>query len=224
MASEFRSKKEYVYQRLREDIVNGEYKPGSRLVIDDLAREIKVSTIPIREAIQQLEADGFVTIEMHVGARVAEIDATFIFEVFALLESMEIICSRSACTMMSAEQLESLSTMVTEMDKVVHEPETWSAQNKAMHLYICECAKTTLVLKMMQKVFDHWDRLRRHYLQDIAGNRIAEAQEEHHRILAAFQQGDPDAVENIIREHNQSALKSYSRHLESAGHLVSAKG
>jgi DNA-binding GntR family transcriptional regulator len=224
MASEFRSKKEVVYDMLRKDIIAGKYTPGSRLVIDDLAGKIKVSQIPIREAIQQLEADGFVTIEPYVGARVAEIDATFIYEVFALLESMEIICGRAACKHMSDEELQTLETMIVEMDSSIHQPENWSAQNRAMHLYICEVAKTQLVLKMMHKVFDHWDRLRRHYLRDMPGNRIELAQAEHHLLLKALQQRDADEVEQVLRKHNQSALERYIRHLESTGHLVATKG
>jgi DNA-binding GntR family transcriptional regulator len=220
MSTGFKSKKEYVYDLLRSEIVKGKHLPGSRLVIDEMAIRLNVSQIPIREAIQQLEADGFVTTEPHVGARVAQIDATFIFEVFALLESMEIICSRTACTLMTDEELATFSQMIADMDQSLEDAETWSEQNKAMHLFICTCAKTMLVLKMMQKVFDHWDRLRLYYLKDIGVERIQTAQAEHKLLLGAFQQRDPDAVEQIIRAHNQSALQSYTQHLQSEGHLL----
>ena len=70
---------------------------------------------------------------------------------------------------------------------------------------------------MMEKVLDHWDRLRLHYLNDVFGNRIQAAQEDHKQILAAFSSRDPDEVERVIHEHNQSALSSYIRHLQSSG-------
>lgn len=219
MAPDFRSKKEVVYELLRDGIVTGKYKPGSRLVIDDLATTIKVSQIPIREAIQQLESDGFVTVEPYVGARVAEIDASFIFEVFALLESMEIICSRAACSLITDAQIDTLSQMIAEMDLTVADTDKWSEQNKALHLYICKCGETYLVLKMMLKVFDHWDRLRQHYLQNLTGNRFVEAQAEHKLLLEALKQRNPDAVEQIIRDHNQRALKCYIQYLKSEGIL-----
>lgn len=224
MSSGFRSKKEIVYELLRDEIINGEHQPGSRLVIDEIAARIKVSQIPIREAIQQLEADGFVTVEPYVGARVAEMDANFIFEVFALLESMEVICSRAACSVMTDEELDQLAAMVNAMDDVVDDVDKWSAQNRAMHIFICECARTGLVMKMMHKVFDHWDRLRRFYLKNSSGSRISEAQAEHKLLLDALRGRDTDHVERVIRDHNQSALKSYIRQLESEGHLVSTEG
>jgi len=220
MASgKFRSKKEIVYEKLREDIVGGVYKPGERLVIDELARELNASQIPIREAIQQLEADGFVTTEPYVGARVAEIDANFIFEVFALMESMEIISSRGACHLMTDEQLNKLETMINKMDALHDDPARWSKQNKAMHLYIGECAKTFLVLKMMHKIFDHWERLRLYYLNDLSDSRIPQAQKEHRQLLDAMKSRDPDAVEAVLKTHIQSALGSYTRHLQKVGHL-----
>ena len=218
MTSVFRSKKEVVYDLLRENILQGKYKPGTRLVIDELAATLGVSQIPIREAMRQLEGDGFLTIEPYVGATVAELNADFIFEVFALLEHLEIISSRAACRVMSDDDLQQLEDMVNQMDSSVSDPNKWSSDNKEMHLFICRCAKTTLVLKMMQKVLDHWDRLRLHYLNDVFGNRIAAAQADHKRILAAFKTRDPDEVERVVHAHNQDALSSYIRHLESAGH------
>ena len=89
MRPTFRSKNEVVYDLLRQSIIEGEYKPGKRLVIDELAVTLGVSQSPIREAMRQLEADGFVTIEPYVGATVTKINADFIFEVFGLLESLE---------------------------------------------------------------------------------------------------------------------------------------
>ncbi len=223
MTSVFRSKKEVVYDLLRENILQGKYKPGSRLVIDELAATLGVSQIPIREAMRQLEGDGFVTIEPYVGATVAELNADFIFEVFALLEHLEIISSRAACRVMSDDDLQQLADMIGQMESSITDPSKWSSENKAMHLFVCSCANTTLVHKMMEKVLDHWDRLRLHYLNDVFGNRIAAAQADHKRILAAFYTRDPDEVERVVHAHNQDALSSYIRHLESAGHAGLSK-
>jgi DNA-binding GntR family transcriptional regulator len=220
MRPAFRSKNEVVYDVLRQSIIHGEYKPGTRLVIDELAESLGVSQIPIREAIRQLEADGFVTFEPYVGATITEINADFIFEVFAMLESMEITCSRTAARCMSDDELETLEDLIYNMDASVNDPDEWARENKHLHLFICECAQTALIRKMMQKVLDHWDRLRLHYLKDVSGQRIKIAQQEHKKILAAFQTRDPDEVERVIREHNQSALAAYIQHLQSTGQIT----
>lgn len=215
----FRSKNEVVYDALHQSIVRGDYEPGTRLVIDELARSLGVSQIPIREAMRQLEADGFVTIEPYVGATITEINAEFIFEVFALLESMEVICSRTAAREMSGDQLNILEQMILNMDSSVDHPDQWSQENKQLHLFICECARTGLIQKMMRKVLDHWDRLRMHYLKDVSAQRIKIAQQEHKAILAAFRTHDQDEVERVVHEHNQSALTSYIKHLQATGQI-----
>jgi DNA-binding GntR family transcriptional regulator len=224
MSAVFKSKKEIVYESLRADIVNGKYKPGARLVIDELATQLGVSQIPIREAVMQLEADGFVTIEPYVGATITPMDANFIFEVFALLEAMEVVCSRAACRVMTDDEMNQVEEMILQMDQAVDRPDVWSEQNRTMHLFICKCARTELVMKMLSKVFDHWDRLRQHYLHGIAGNRIREAQDEHRQILDALRQRDADKAEQSIREHNRRALAGYTRDLQSVGYLQGTEG
>jgi len=219
MRAAFRSKNEVVYDILRKSIVEGIYHPGARLVIDELAVSLGVSQIPIREAMRQLEADGFVTIEPYVGATITQINANFIFEVFGLLRSLEVICSRDAVRCMTDDDLQTLADMTYDMDNSVDNPEEWSQKNKRLHLFICECAKTGLILKMMAKVLDHWDRLRLHYLKDVSGRRIGAAQEEHKQILEAFRSRNADEVERTIVEHNHNALTSYIQYLQTTGQI-----
>ena len=85
----FRSKKEFVYETLREQILEGELAPGLRLITDELSARLNVSPIPVREALQQLQYEGFVTIEPFIGATVTEIHTGLIHEIFALLEALE---------------------------------------------------------------------------------------------------------------------------------------
>jgi len=219
LANRFKSKKQIVYEQLRQEILEGIHPPGTRLVIDEQASRLGVSQIPIREAVHQLEADGFVVIAQHVGATVTDLDANFIYEVFALLESMEVICSRAACRVITDEQLKELSDLIDTMDKTINDPHLWSKQNKEMHLFLCDIAGTELVRKMMLKVFDHWDRLRYHYLKNVLGHRIQDAQAEHKQIFGAIARRDEDDVERIVRLHNQGALQSYIKYLQSQGHL-----
>jgi DNA-binding GntR family transcriptional regulator len=219
MSIQFRSKKEIVYQELRKAIIRGDYLPGSRLVIDQLAVELGVSQIPIREAIHQLEADGLLTIEPYAGATVTELSADFIFEIFALLESMEIISSRQACQSMTDEELVVMADHIKQMDTSLAVPDRWAKENKQLHLLICDWARMALVRNFMQKALDHWDRLRLHYLKDVSASHIEVAQREHWQILETFRTRNPDEVERIVRAHNQSARLSYIQHLQAVGHL-----
>ncbi|MBV7331026.1 GntR family transcriptional regulator [Chloroflexi bacterium TSY] len=213
----FRSKKEFVYETLREQILHGSLEPEARLIIDELSTEMNVSPIPVREALQQLHADGFVTIEPYVGARVAGIHPDLIQEVFALLEAIEVVSARAACERMTEADLAEMETLLQRMDQNVSQPELWSQDNVRLHKLICERAEVHLVGNVLTWVVDHWDRLRRYYLDSVFSDRIQTAHQDHWRLFDALRTRDPEVVEHVIRTHNQSALAAYMRHLEQNG-------
>src|SRR6266480_3042980 len=84
-----RTKQEFVYRTLREAIVRCELPPGERLVIDDLARRLEVSSIPVREALQLLQSEGLVVTVPHVGTSVALLSRESMADVFAVMEGLD---------------------------------------------------------------------------------------------------------------------------------------
>ncbi len=218
-----RSKKELVTKTLRNAILNGELIPGTRLVIEDLAKQLGVSPIPVREALQQLDADGYVAIEPYLGARVAPIEAESVAEVFSLLETMEVVSSRAACQHMSDSDFNVLQEILIKMDSLIGDPELWSQENRHFHKYICEKSGTRLVGSLMSKVLDHWDRLHRYFLTDVFARRLPQAQREHWKILKTLRTRDPAETEAVIREHAQASLTAYTKYL-SGTKLVETQG
>ena len=218
-AKTFASKKEFAYASLREEILAGGLAPGQRLVIDDLAGELGVSPIPIREALQQLQNDGLVIIEPFVGARVTEIHAGLITEIFEVLAALETISGQSACLRMSADDFSELEDLLREMDACVDDVERWSAYNINLHQFICDKAGMHLVRDLMLRVLDHWQRLRRFYLEGVSGRRLATAQQEHWIMYDALVLRNPERVALCIREHNERALAAYLAYLPATGQI-----
>ncbi|WP_433260107.1 GntR family transcriptional regulator [Actinosynnema sp. CS-041913] len=68
------SKAQHAYQVIRSRIADGTYGSGHRLVLGSLAKEFRVSPVPIREAVRLLQAEGLVHFERNVGATVAAVD------------------------------------------------------------------------------------------------------------------------------------------------------
>lgn len=215
----FHSKKEYTYEVLRDQILNGDLAPGERLVIDEISSKLNVSSIPVREALQRLQIEGMVTIEPYVGARVAEIHAGLIHEIFGLLEATEVISSRAACQQMGDKDFAALERLLRQMDTCVDDVEEWSQQNANLHQFICERAGTSLVQRTMLPVLDHWNRLRHYYLESVSAQRVGTAQREHWEIFQALRSRDPDQVEAVVRRHNREALADYLKHLQKTGQL-----
>lgn len=210
-----RSKNELVYESLLSAIVQGELGPGERVVIDELANALGVSQIPVREALRQLEADGFVIIQPHVGATVTAIHDGLITEVFGLLEAMEAISSQAACERLNEDDLRALEKHLKLMDTLVGEPDSWSQANVEFHQLVCDRAGTALVRKMMDKALAHWDRLRSYYhLREVFIQRLEVAHRQHWEMFEAIRSHDCESLGRIVHEHNQAALHEYTRHLE----------
>lgn len=212
----FRSKKESVLDALRNAIVSGQYRPGQKLVIDELAAQFGISAIPIREALQQLQADGLVKIEPHVGATVTPIEASLVEEIFDLLEALELMSARRACARMTADQFNELEAIISQMDGMLDDIDAWSAMNVRLHIYICECANIPLAQSMLVKVFDHWNRLRKLHLRELHAKRAKISQHEHWQILRAMKAGDTERLARIIGDHNRAARDAYTTALNRA--------
>ncbi len=215
----FRSKNELVYDALRAAIIQGDLKPGAHLVIDDLAETLGVSPIPVREALRQLEGDGFVTIQPYIGAMVTEIQATMVCEVFDLLGALESISGRAACRQMSEGDFEAMAALVRQMDAAVGDPNQWSRLNIQFHLLICDHARTPLIKSTMMKAFDHWDRLRNYYIDGVFLHRIETAQQDHWEMLETLRRRDFHGFVTLAERHNQAARAAYVNYLEAKGYI-----
>ena len=78
----YRTKRELVYGALRDAIQSGRLRAGDRLIIHSISSELGVSDVPVREALFQLEAEGLIDNEPHVGAAVAGLDPAEVRDVY----------------------------------------------------------------------------------------------------------------------------------------------
>ena len=211
-----RTKQEFVYRTLRAAIIRCELPPGERLVIDDLARQLAVSAIPVREALQLLQSEGLAVNVPHVGATVAPISRESIVEVFTVMEGLEIVATRSAAQRASAGDLDALGDIVDAMDRALAAgaPEQWADLNNRFHAAIARLTGRPMLQEMMERALDRWDRVRRYYFSGVLVHRAERAQQEHHALLEAMKKRDLPALEALVREHNQGALSSYTAYVQ----------
>ena len=86
-----RTKEDYAYEALRSAILRCEMKPGDRIVIDTLSAELGISPIPLRAALQRLQAESLVEITPHTGAVVSKLSPANIEQVSQVLERLELM-------------------------------------------------------------------------------------------------------------------------------------
>jgi DNA-binding GntR family transcriptional regulator len=207
----YRTKQELAYQRLREAIMRCELPPGQRIVIDDLARQLRVSAIPVREALNRLKSEGLVVNVPHVGATVAPIAPDSVREVFAIMDGLEIVATREAASRLDAGRTAELEATLHAMDEALASGSygRWSEMNSDFHLAISSMTGMPLLFEMTERVLRHWDRMRRHFFEGVLVPRADTAQREHRAIVAAMKERDLPRLEALVREHNQGAMLDY---------------
>ncbi len=83
-----------VLRQLRNDIVAGTYSPGCRLTESQLCAAYDVSRVPVREALKQLEVEGFLESRAYAGVKVAEMHADEAADLFSVRKAIEGITAR----------------------------------------------------------------------------------------------------------------------------------
>ena len=100
--------REIVYEELREGILTGAIKPGTRMMEVDLAEEMGVSRTPVREAIRKLEKEGLVTIRPRKGAYASDISVKSMMDILEVRSNLEGLAAYLAAERMSPEKKEAL--------------------------------------------------------------------------------------------------------------------
>ena len=207
----YQTKEEYVYSVLRRAIIQCEVHPGEKLVMDRLSQELGTSPIPIRSALQRLQAEGLVEITPHAGAVVSAISLDEISEIFSLLETLERTAFVQAAQHASPADLQELERLIAVMEHAAQVGDTrhWSETNIRFHLTVAAISGMPLLVEFTSRTLDKWIRLSRCYFSQFGSLRIHQAQEEHRQILANLQSGDLQGLETLAHQHNHQAHLAY---------------
>jgi DNA-binding GntR family transcriptional regulator len=212
------SKSQRAYAWIRERITSGSYGPGYRLVLSTLATELSMSAVPVREAVRQLTAEGLVTFERNVGARVAMVDPSQYRHAMQLISVVE-----SAATALSARSLtpadlararEVNDLMRTGLDDL--DPRFFSTLNQEFHhLLYARCPNP----RLLQVVEAEWARLGhlRESIFTFVPGRAPTSVCEHDALLDLIERGaELDAIEHAVRRHRNATLDAFLTTAEGA--------
>ncbi len=205
---------------LRDRILHGRIAAGEPLRQEALAAELGVSRIPLREALQRLEAEGLVTLRAHHGAVVADLpldDVTELFELRAVLESDLI---RRAVPRTMAADLATARGRADEFAAALDRGRAadLGAANLALHLALYQPADRPRTIEVVRRLHAQCDRLLRLQLALTDGG--AQAVREHRAILAAVRKADAARATRLVRDHILGAgrrLAAALRHASRTG-------
>ncbi|HEX2987087.1 MAG TPA: GntR family transcriptional regulator, partial [Chloroflexota bacterium] len=193
---------------------------------EELAEQLRVSRMPVREAIQRLQVEGLVDMIPHRGATVAMATREQLGQVFAVRSVIEGLSAREAASRITGEEIDRLESLYREMEGVVANSDTDGqlCKNREMHSILWEITGNPLLQSIARNLFDASERYRR---QLMLQPRIAkEALEEHRAILDAISDRDPDRAERLTREHIERTgrlMASYTRPISDGGNELDSQ-
>ncbi|MGI9145976.1 MAG: GntR family transcriptional regulator [Chloroflexota bacterium] len=209
------SRAELLYVHLREQIVAGEFSPGTPLDEVELARSMGTSRTPAREALRRLEAEGLVDKFPHRGtfvARLTPLEVDQINEVRALLEGH---AARQAAVRIDSQVIERLGS---ELQALQLDGPTPNAVQKAMafdiglHRAICDASGNPQLAAVANLLL-----ARVHGMRFVPSQpRFARVVEEHRQLLEALRARDPDAAERAMLVHLGAVTSNVGRLLRSS--------
>ena len=203
-------KKQKAYEYIRSQILDGTYEPGFRIVADRIARELKLSIIPVREAIQQLEADGFIQVIPYSGAVVQLINDDEYQETMYVLAILEAAATVLSARNLKQSQIEELANINDLMKESLYnfEFDQFAEHNRHFHQIICnQCGNRYLIERIEQA----WQRIRQCVRPGFAfaPQRLRESVREHEELIALLKQPiDEGEIENYVRQHTMNTANA----------------
>lgn len=198
------------YQRVRDairvDIARGELAGGARLKTADLVRRYGLSPAPIREALSQLEAEGWVVIAPNRGASVRVIDERLLLELNEIRIALDSYIARRAAEAATPAQVAVLEAIQAEYEAAMGDQDARALIriNARFHAAIRALRENREATRLIRRhgAFFNTIRLEWGYRPE----RPRQVAREHRALLDAFRRNDGDAAERISREHIQHAM------------------
>lgn len=193
-----------VYEALRHAILGQLFKPGERLMIDDIAGKLGVSLTPVRHAVQQLAAEGLVEIRPRSGTYVASLSARDLEETFQIRCALECLAAELAVPRLTASDMAAFRRLLSALARPVRTEEQrkrHEADNTRFHALLVEASGNHRLAEMYESLRAHLQIARAHGQQVNWAERLRREHAEHKEIFAALQARDVTRLQGALRKH-----------------------
>lgn len=192
-----------VFQKLRDDILDGKYQENDELRETAIGQELGVSRTPVREALRQLELEGLVRIVPNKGAYVTGITIKDVRDIYYIRSKLEGLCARWATEYITPEQIDKMEEIILLSEyhskKEQEESKQVTALDGRFHDTLYEASNS----RILEHVLSDFHRYVKMARKTSVGSkpRAQKSVEEHRAILDAIKQKDADKAEQLANDH-----------------------
>ncbi|MGA8215116.1 MAG: GntR family transcriptional regulator [Candidatus Sulfotelmatobacter sp.] len=208
-------------EAIRDQILGWRYPPGTRIDQSDLARQLGISLVPLREALRKLAAEGLVQIVPHRGAFVCQVSRDELKDLYGVRIILEGIATRLAVPRLTDECIARLTGLLSKME---HEtPKEQCAEllllNREFHFTVYRASGRPFLCELIAGLWEKSERYRAFYVH--LPGRSLQALKEHKEVLQALRCRQANkavrAVRNDIRQTMTELLSVFEN-----GHEIEA--
>ncbi|RMF88935.1 MAG: GntR family transcriptional regulator [Nitrospinota bacterium] len=215
----YSSLKEKAYHRIKQDIMQGKLLPGTLLSDALLARRMRISRTPVREALHLLQQEGLVEIIPGRGTFVKEISLQEVLEILQIRMVLESLAVKLAAERIEEKVLAELEEEFAQVEAALTEnrktPEELQAFGARLHEAILSACGNRTLTELINTLRERIYRAKRFAFDrvfvDVQGkytNRLYQSIEEHRRILKALQARDGELAAALMQTHLDNGRKA----------------
>jgi DNA-binding GntR family transcriptional regulator len=208
------SKSTRAYDYIAARIADGRYSPGYRLVLGQIAQELDVSVVPVREAIRRLQAEGLVTFVHNVGAQVSTIPEAEYVATMQTLSIVEGAATALAAPFLVGEKLDAARAINERLRGTLDDfqPVLFTELNREFHAALYELCPNPHLLDLVHRGWARLGMLRRSTFAFVP-ERAAASVAEHDDLLRLLGGGaDPLEIELSARNHRLATMNAFLDH------------
>ena len=195
-----------IFNRIRDDILSGNYTPGEELKEATLGKQLGVSRTPV------LDLEGLVEIAPNRGAKVIGISRKDVEDIYHMRARLEGLAARKAAEQIKEEELAELEEVILLSEFHVKKPESKQMVRLDGRFHeIMYRASGSRMLEHVLTDFLHYVKMARSHSVKTE-HRAQESVKEHKRILEAIRQRDGDLAEQLANEHIQHVIENLDLH------------
>ena len=214
VASPRQTAHEYVREALRGAILGGELLGGSRLIQADIARELGVSTTPVREALRDLATEGLVRLDAHRGGVVQSLTFEDLEEIHELCRILEPEAMRQVVEVVGDDVIADAGELAAAM-REESGAARWTELNRQFHAIIVVAIPSKRLRTLLRGLRDSAAPYVALAIRARGEDQFATANEQHAAILEALASRDGDRCADLTRTHVDLTMQALSqaRHL-----------
>jgi DNA-binding GntR family transcriptional regulator len=209
------------HQQIKDWIVHYHVKPGARLQVSELARALRMSPTPVREALSMLEKEHLIEREPQKGFRVSTLNIQGVEDLYDLRIALEVLAVRQAARRMSASDRKRIARLLADVGRLMHDghKQRILQLEQDFHVIILDASGNKPLAELGRAILDRiW------IIQNInllTSDHLSNAHPQHVKLFAALKDGDPKRAALLMERHLRFAKKFVLSRLKADGDILS---